>query len=86
MATFDFYVDQKCSVWERVQFEVEADTIEEAKKKAIKLFQQGEYDMGGDVETMYDTMEFMDLKDNNGNPTLELYYHDNLITDNKNDY
>jgi hypothetical protein len=33
-------------VWQRVTFEVEAETEAEAKKIAIKLFHRGEYDNG----------------------------------------
>jgi hypothetical protein len=85
METFEFYVDEKCTVWQRVTFEVEAETEAEAKKKAIKLFHKNEYD-GGDCETIYDTMEFIaSPKDNGGEATMELYYDDNLITNNKTD-
>jgi hypothetical protein len=89
MATFDFYVDEKCTIWQRVFFEVEAETEEEAKKKAVKLFHRGEYDNGSsDCETIYDTMEhIVSPKDNGGEATLELYTNfgrDELLTDNKN--
>jgi hypothetical protein len=87
METFEFYVDEKCTVWQRVTFEVEAENEAEAKKKAIKLFHRGEYDnASSDTETIYDTMEFIaSPKDNGGEATMELYYDDNLITNNKTD-
>jgi hypothetical protein len=86
METFEFYVDEKCTVWQRTTFEVEAENIAEAKKKAIKLFHKNDYGDNGECETIYDTMEFIDSpKDNGGEATMELYYDDNLITDNKTD-
>lgn len=87
METFEFYVDEKCTIWERRHFEVEAENEAEAKKKAIKLFHRDEYDDGGDVETLYDTMDYLSVKDNGGEATKELYRNygnDELITDNKN--
>lgn len=34
MATFDFYQDQHVKIWERVHFQIEADSKEEAIEKA----------------------------------------------------
>lgn len=87
METFEFYVDEKCTIWERRHFEVEAENEAEAKKKAIKLFQRDEYDDGGDVETLYDTMDYLSVSQNGGEATKELYTNfdnDQLLTTNKN--
>ena len=42
MKKFDFFLDQKVTTWMRTEFEVEAETIEEAKKLAILKFKDGD--------------------------------------------
>jgi hypothetical protein len=37
MKTFNFYLDQKVTTWYRTNYEVEAESLEEAEKKAIQL-------------------------------------------------
>jgi hypothetical protein len=38
---FEFYLDQKVTNWMRTNFEIEADTEEEARKMAIKFVEEG---------------------------------------------
>lgn len=44
MEKFNFNLDQKVTTWYRTNFEVEAETLEEAKQKAIQLYETGELD------------------------------------------
>ena len=37
MAQYDFYQDEKCIIWERIRFTIEAPTQEEAIAKAASL-------------------------------------------------
>lgn len=80
--TFDFYVDQKVTTWYRTHFEIEADSLAEAKMKAQKFYEQGNT---SDLPwEQYDgTTELMNVKENGGASVTELYtdmgelvYHD----------
>jgi hypothetical protein len=69
---FDFILDEKVNVWNRKRFSIEAETIEEAKAKAIELVKNAE-DIDFDYsEYVYESEELMDLEKNNGNPTIVL--------------
>jgi len=37
MKTFNFYLDTKITTWMRTDFEIEANSLEEAKLKAIEF-------------------------------------------------
>jgi len=37
---FDFYIDERVMIWNRLKFSVEAETLEEAKDKAIFMVTQ----------------------------------------------
>ena len=39
---FEFTLDEKMTIWSRKQFTIEADTIEEARQKAIELVENEE--------------------------------------------
>jgi hypothetical protein len=75
MKTFNMYLDRKVTTWMRTDFEVEAETIEEAKKLAIEKFKNGDLD-----ELPWDevdeTKEEMLPEENGGFSTAELYYAD----------
>ena len=84
MATFDFYQDQHVKIWERVHFQIEADSKEEAIEKA-KQYQNkdvaNEFEIDS-TEMLYDT-EALLVPQNNGIPTLEIYDdYGELICDN----
>jgi len=70
MKTFDFYLDTKVTTWYRTNFEVEANSLAEAKQKAIQFVKE--------------TTEVMSVDENGGESTEELYYESskNLIWDN----
>lgn len=70
--TFDFYVDQKVTTWYRTHFEIEADSLAEAKKKALEFYEQGNTsDLSWE---QYDgTTELMSVEDNDGASVTEIY-------------
>lgn len=79
MATFNFYQDQKTTVWDRNRFSVEASTYDEAveKVRSIKDLLIAESEQNGiklnSCETLFDTMEHLSPEDNGGCPTLEIF-------------
>ncbi len=82
MENFYFYLDQNVTSWMRTNFEVEAESFEEAVKKANEMYESGKLnDIGWDE--VDSTKETMDTKENDGYSTEELYYEDgNLIYQN----
>ena len=82
METFDFYVDQKVTTWYRTHYEIEAETLDEAKQKAKEFFDKGNT---SDLPwEQYDgTTELMSVEENDGASVTEIYtdmgemvYHD----------
>jgi hypothetical protein len=75
MKTFNMFLDQKVTTWMRTEFEVEAETIEEAKKLAIEQYKDGDLD-----EISWDEVdgckEIMTVEENDGFSTAEIYYAD----------
>lgn len=86
MAIFNFYQDQKHTVWDRHRFSVEATTYEEAVEKVCSIKERliiESVDDGDDItfdscETLYDTMEHLSPEDNGGCSTLEIYYENGV--------
>ena len=63
MENFYFYLDQKVTTWMRTNFEVEAESFEEAVKKANEMYESGKLnDIGWDE--VDSTKETMDTKEN----------------------
>lgn len=82
MESYQFYLDTKVTTWYRTKFEIEADSIDEAKAAAIKIHKQGELD-GEPWEWIDGTIEVLSYEDNGNEPTEELYTADGeLISDN----
>ena len=82
MEEFDFYIDTKVTTWYRTNFSVEAENEEDAKKKAIEFLDSDERDITPWEQEM-ETIEVMDVGDNDGQPTEELYdISGNMIWDN----
>lgn len=71
LTTFNFHLDTKITTWMRTTFEIEAENLEEAKKKAIEFHNEGNTESIGWDETM-DTQEQMSVRDNGGQPTKEI--------------
>ena len=76
---YTFYIDQKVTVWERMDCTIEANSYEEALEKANKVFEDSYYaeedpNISEETETLYDSMENLSRKDNGDQPTRELIY------------
>lgn len=72
MASYSFFLDTKVTTWMRTDFEIEAKSLEEAKKKAIEFYKQGNT---SDLpwEDVMDTQEALSVEDNGGEPTEEIF-------------
>jgi hypothetical protein len=82
MKTFEFNLDQKVTTWYRTNFQVDAETLEEAKKKAIQLYKEDELDEFT-WEQIDGTEEIMTIEDNGNCSTAEIYTDDGaMIFDN----
>lgn len=83
METFDFYLDTKVTTWYRTPFEIEAETLEEAKQKAIDYVKDDGHSTQS-WEQIDDTIQGMSVEENDGESTEELYtYSDGeMIWDN----
>lgn len=69
--TFQFFFDEKCTVWCRTRFEVEAKDLDDAKTAAISFVESGQVTELS-WEALIDTCELMSVDDNDG-ATQELY-------------
>ena len=84
METFNFYKDEKMTIWYRGKFEVEANSEEEAIEMVKELEKTNKLD-NYDVywEILDDTMEGLTVEDNGGYSTEEMYTGSgNMIWDN----
>jgi hypothetical protein len=72
---FEFYLDQKVTNWMRTNFEIEADTEEEARKMAIKFVEEGKAEEIG-WDEIEGVITPMDVTDNDGYSTQEIYFED----------
>jgi hypothetical protein len=72
---FEFYLDQKVTNWYRTNFEIEADTEEEARKMAIKFVEEGKTEEIG-WDEIEGVITPMDVTDNDGYSTQEIYFED----------
>ena len=71
---FDFYIDERVMIWNRLKFSVEAETLEEAKEKAKYMVTKDREEIDFyDSDFLYDTLTELEPEDNEGNSTLELY-------------
>ncbi len=93
MKEFDFYQDQKVSLWNRFFFKVKAENYDKAveivkgmRNEDIFCVEDNDTIQFSHSKRLDDTEEQLSLKDNNGNPTLELFNEQgNHIADNSND-
>lgn len=72
---YQFYVDQKHTIWYRSYFTVNAMSYEEATEKVSQMFRDDELPTD-DWDILFDTVEEMTLEDNGGASTIELYTED----------
>ena len=77
MEQFYFNVERKITSWVRESHSITAESKEEAIKQMVAEFKKDEL---GDTETyvgqehLFDCETYMDIEDNDGNPTAELYF------------
>jgi hypothetical protein len=83
MESFDFYLDTKVTTWYRTPFEIEAESLEEAQKLAVKFIENGDHTEIG-WHQVDDTTEGIVPEENGNEPTEELYDNStgNVIWDN----
>jgi hypothetical protein len=82
METFDFYLDQKHTIWYRNNFTIEANSQEEANEKVKELYHKDELP-SDDWDLLHETVEALSIGDNGGEATEELYTHSgDMILDN----
>lgn len=82
---FDFYLDERVKVWNRFKFSVEAETLEEAKEKAVYMATKNREELEfWDSEILGETFTEIEPEDNDGNSTIEIYCRkdDELLYDN----
>jgi len=82
MNTYQFYQDEKITVWQRHTFSVTADTPQEAEAfiRENNLVDGTDWHgegFGGRVEhiqteTMFETADAMTVEENGGSPTIEI--------------
>jgi hypothetical protein len=84
MEEFDFYLDQKHTIWYRNKFTIEAKTLEEAKAKVVGMCKTNSDELpSDDWDLLHETVEALSVGDNGGEATEELYTHDgNMIWQN----
>ena len=73
MEKFEFYVDRKITDWVREYHLVEADSLEDAKKKMIDAFHKNMCCETYDYQYGLNVVDFMEPGENGGNATAELY-------------
>lgn len=77
MEQFYFYVERKITTWVRERHSISAESKDDAIKQMIILFKEDELDDSDtyvEQEHLYDCDTCMDIEDNNGQPTSELYF------------
>ncbi len=83
MAKFEFFIDQKETVWRRNYCEIEAETEEEAISLMKKTAFDFDYDRFIDIsDIISETYNDMEYDENGYNPTREIYYKNVRIEDN----
>jgi hypothetical protein len=82
MNEFHFAIDTKQTIWERTNFYIKADSLEEAKQKVSKMIETDGIDgvrdmiwdenLNAESEHLYDTVEYITPQENGGMATEEL--------------
>jgi hypothetical protein len=82
LTTFNFHLDTKVTTWYRTEFEIKANSMEEAKQLAIGFhLEMGTTELPW--EHIDETLERIMPDENGGEPTEELYDEEgNIIWDN----
>lgn len=82
MTSYRFYLDEKCTVWVRTYFTVEAPDRDTAASCAARIAKSDLHDtqrpedgIAIDAsETLYDSMEALPAEDNDDQPTREIFF------------
>ena len=84
METFKIEFDTKHTIWYRTTANIEAESLQEAKRIAKELYENHEIDEVQDAytEVIYDTAELMSVADNGDEPTEELFVDGELVLTN----
>ena len=77
---FEFTLDEKMTIWSRKQFTIEADTMEEARHKAIELVENEEEIDFYSSEYLHETEDLMELSKNDGRATIVLMQNEGRNT------
>ena len=77
---FEFTLDEKMTIWSRKQFTIEADTMEEARQKAIELVENEEEIDFYSSEYLHGTEDLMELSKNDGRATIVLMQNEGRNT------
>lgn len=74
MKTFDFQKDEKCTIWARLKFRIEAETYEQAVAKVLEMEENCNYDeVDTDHEFLYETTTELTPDLNEEKSTIEIY-------------
>jgi hypothetical protein len=78
MKTFDFYRDEKQTIWVRTRFDIQAESYEEAleKIKEIEADKSESYENTHYWEFLEETLEEITPEENKGEATLEIHSED----------
>ena len=79
---YNFILDEKMTIWNRKEFTIEADTVEEARQKAIELVENGEEIDFYFSEYIYETGNPLELSKNDGHATIVLMHNEGRNTNN----
>lgn len=84
MESFRFSVETKHTIWYQSFVDIEANSLEEAIKKAQERGASGMEVDSDYSEVIYDSMEYLSVRDNGGQPTEEIRVleTDQIIWDN----
>lgn len=83
MAKFEYYIDQKETMWRRNYCVIDAETEEEAILKIRSSAFDVDYDMNIKSSIIIEeTCDDMDYLENYNQPTREVYYNNKLVEDN----
>lgn len=89
MAQYSFYQDERCAVWHRTYFSIEASTWEEALVKAASII-KNDKSLDDDIriegsEFLEDTLEALPKEHRPNEPSMEFYaetdYGTRLVAD-----
>lgn len=81
MKTFNFYQDEKVTIWNRTHFTVEAETQEEANQKVLEAIKNGDISdfKYTTSKYIYESVEELSVEENYGNSTIEIYNTENEL-------